>query len=183
MRTAMAMRTVGRGLGQVMATVWSALGLAVLLAAAAVVLARLVLGDGGCSAAAAVCPMDPLRGDYRDAALLVFSAATGAPVAWEPTPAPFTVVFEFSLFTGPPTTPWLTVAVLLPALPGLLLAYSVSRRARRIGVPWYRVLIPAMAGYGLGLAGAAALLSAVPANGGLVVHSVPVVLVALFGTG
>lgn len=48
---------------------------------------------------------------------------------------------------------------------------------------WYRVLIPAMAGYGLGLAGAAALLSAVPANGGLVVHSAPVVLVVLFGTG
>lgn len=176
------MKSAVRGAGQVIATVWPALGLALLLPVAAVVAARLVLGGAGCAVSATACPTDPLRGDYRDAALLVFSAATGVPVAWEPTPAPFTIVVEFSLFTGMPVEPWLAAAVLLPALPGLLLAYSVARRARHTEARWYRLLSPALIGYGLGLTGVAALLSALPDNDGLVIHSAPAVLVALSGT-
>ncbi|MBB5998817.1 hypothetical protein [Streptomonospora salina] len=167
------------------ATVGPALVSAALLSAAAVVLARLVLGGGGCSAAAEACPMPPLRGDFRDAALLVFGAATGTPVVWEPAPAPVpgpAGPVAFSLAAQVPYAPWTAVAVLLPVLPGLLMAYAVSRRARRTGVRRFRLLIPALAGYGLGLLGALLLLSALPENGGLTVHSLPAGPVALLGT-
>ncbi|MFP8940350.1 M4 family metallopeptidase [Streptomyces fenghuangensis] len=130
----------------------------------------------GASARLAVLFLD----SRADAPLLAFGAATGVPVEWDVGAG--AVTGEASLPVLVDRVPWLALAFLVPALPGVLLARAVVRQSRRVGLP-RRVLLPAaLVGYGLQLAAAATVSAALAPESGLVGLRVDVPSAVLLGT-